>query len=148
MKKLTMAVAALVLASTTATAHTDEKDPVKAQIKYRKAVFSLVGAHMGNMGAVMKGKADYNAESITKSANVLAALAPVASQGFEIESLGHGSEAKAAIWKNKSEFDEKMADFVTATAALAANAGTEKGFKANFGAVGKTCKGCHDDFKE
>ncbi len=148
MKKLALATAALVLASTTATAHTDEKDPVKAQIQYRKAVFSLVGAHMSNMGAVMKGKADYNAESISKSANVLAALAPVAGQGFELESLGHGSEAKAAIWKNKADFNKKMADFVTATAALAANAGTEKGFKANFGPVGKSCKGCHDDFKE
>ncbi|BFM05487.1 c-type cytochrome [Halioxenophilus aromaticivorans] len=148
MKKLTMAAAALVFASSVATAHTDEKDPVKAQIQYRKAVFSLVGAHMGKMGAVMKGEAKYNAETISQSANVLAALAPVASQGFEIESLGHGSEAKAAIWKDKKAFDEKMADFVAATAKLAASAGTEKGFKSNFGAVGKTCKGCHDDFKE
>jgi len=148
MKKLTwLSAAALVLATGTAVAD-GSKDPVKAQIEYRQALFTMVGAHMHKMGAVMKGEAKYDAEAITKSANVLAALAPVAPQGFELKSVSKGSEAKAEIWKNKDKFDEMMAKFATVTADLAANAGTEDGFKNSFGAVGKTCKGCHDDFKE
>lgn len=147
MRKLAWATSALVLVSSIAAAH-GPKDPVEAQIYYRKAVFTLVGAHMGKMGAVMKGEAEYDADTMTTSAGVLAALAPVASEGFELKSLGHGSEAKAAIWKEKDKFDEKMTQFVAATAALAENAGTEDGFKANFGPVGKSCKGCHDDYKE
>lgn len=147
MRKTALAVSALVLASSTALAH-QEKDPVKSQIHYRQALFSLVGANMGKMGAVMRGKAEYDSKTITEAANVLAALAPVAHEGFVLESAGEGTDAKAAIWQDKAKFDEIMAKFVSATADLAANADTEKGFKSNFAAVGKTCKGCHDDYKD
>ncbi|WP_317931233.1 cytochrome c [Halioxenophilus sp. WMMB6] len=126
----------------------NSKDPVKAQVHYRQSLFTLVGAHMGKMGAVMKGKADYNAEAMVASANVLAALSAVADQAFVLESAVQGSEAKKEIWSDKAEFDKRLADFVSATATLAENAGTEAGFKENFSAVGKSCKACHDQFKE
>lgn len=147
MRLIALAASALVLVSSATLAH-GSKDPVKAQIEYRQALYKMVGASMGKMGAVMKGKAEYNAETITKAANVMAALAPVANEGFELKSVSEDSEAKAVIWEQKDKFDEKMAAFVTATAKLAENAGTEEGFKSNFGPVGKSCKGCHDDFKE
>lgn len=124
------------------------KDPVQEQVHYRQSLFTLVGHHMGKMGAVMKGKMDYDAATISDSANVLAVLSAVAHEGFKLESAVAGSEALPDIWKKPEMFNKIMGDFVTATAELAKNAGTEAGFKQNFPAVGKTCKGCHNKFKE
>jgi cytochrome c556 len=148
MKLLTkIAIAASLAVSVSATAQPD-KDPVKEAVKYRQSLYSVVGAHMGNLGAMARGKKPYDAASAQASADVLAALSAVASQGFEIESAVEGSSALPAIWEKKSEFDGIMADFVTNTAKLADMAGTEGGLKKAMPGVGKTCKGCHDNFKD
>ena len=63
--------------------------------------------------------------------------------------LGHDTKAKPEIWKEKAKFDDltkKMQDSV-AKLATAAKSGEEAQVKAAFGEAAKSCKTCHDDFR-
>ena len=117
--------------------------------EYRQSTFKMVGHHSGVIGNMVKGKGDFDAAAYTKNAEALAAISMLAPTGFEVEGTSDGSRAKAAIWEDKKAFDEKMTAFQVASAALveAAKSGDEKTAKAAYGDVGKTCKGCHTDYR-
>ena len=117
--------------------------------EYRHSTFTMVGHHFGTLGAMVKGKVDFDAEKFTKNAEAVAALSQLATTGFEVEGAVGKSRAEASAWENKEDFAEKMTAFQTASAALveAAKTGDEGKSKAAFGAVGKTCKGCHQEYR-
>lgn len=148
----TAALCLAVAASTIAFAdtHGGDKKAMEDAAEYRQSTFKMVGHHFGTLGAMMKGKVEFNAETFAKNAEAVAMLSQLAPTGFEVEGVAEGSGAKADIWKDKEAFAEKMSDFQTAAAALseAAKTGDEGKMKAAFGPVGKSCKGCHTDFRE
>jgi cytochrome c556 len=82
------------------------------------------------------------------SANVVAALAKVAIQGFELESAVEGSDAKPEVWSDKDDFMKELQKLVDTSDALAKSAGDESSFKSNFIPVTKTCKSCHNKYKK
>ena len=53
------------------------------------------------------------------------------------------------IWKETAKFKQAAEASQKASTALvaAAKGGNEAAFKTAFGELGKTCKGCHDDFR-
>jgi cytochrome c556 len=57
--------------------------------------------------------------------------------------------AKAEIWKNRKDFDAKMAEFQKGTAAFnaAARTGDAAAAKAALGNAAKNCKACHDLYR-
>lgn len=63
---------------------------------------------------------------------------------------GLQTSAKPAIWQNRADFAAKRADFARAAAGYAATAA--KGDIAAIGAatatIGKTCKGCHESYRD
>lgn len=63
---------------------------------------------------------------------------------------GLQTSASAAIWKNQSDFNAKRADFAKASASFAGIAakGDLEAIKASVGAIGKTCKACHETYRE
>lgn len=63
---------------------------------------------------------------------------------------GLQTAAGAAIWSNPADFKAKRADFAKASAGYAAIAakGDVEAIKAATGAVGKTCKGCHETYRD
>ena len=127
----------------------DDNDPKANSITYRQSTFKMVKWHVGPMVAMVKGKVDYDAAAFTKNAEAVASLSKLASNGFMIESLSKKSQSKPAIWKNKSDFDQKMQDFVDASGKLLAAAQTNNldTIKPAMGAMGKTCKSCHKEYR-
>jgi len=121
----------------------------KDAAEYRQSTFTMVKHHFGIMGAMAKGKIDFDAETFARNAEAVAALSQLAPTGFEVEGLSDDTSAKAAIWKEKADFSEKMTAFQDAAMNLAkvAQEGDEGKSKAAFGAVAKTCKGCHTDYR-
>ena len=80
----------------------------------------------------------------------LAALAVIAADVFPPASQGiPHSDAKPEIWSKADDFKKALAAFQAETAKLAglARAGNADAIKAQISAVGKTCGGCHDDFR-
>ena len=69
--------------------------------------------------------------------------------GFAPGSEKGKTRAKPAIWENTDDFAQKLANFRSEAAALAAaaNAGDKAATIEQFKQTGGTCKACHDNYK-
>ena len=126
-----------------------QADMAEDAIKYRQSVFQTYKWHFGAMGAMVRGKAPYDAAKFKHHADALAAVAPLAVEGFiEGSDLGD-TAAKDELWENLADLNKRFDELALATSKLAAASGGElDAAKAAFGAVGKGCKGCHDNYRE
>ncbi len=121
----------------------------KAYIKYRQAVMSAVGGHMGGAVAIIKGDVPYT-EDLVAHATGLNDMAKAAPNAFKQETSGGETRAKPEIWKDHDEFIQQLKDMQTATADFlaAAKAGGPAAAAEKLEAVGDSCKGCHKKFRE
>jgi cytochrome c556 len=119
-------------------------------VKYRKAAFTVMGAHFGRIGAMVQGRVPFDAASASANADLVAVMSKLPYAGF-VEGTG-GSEKgapNAKVWTERAKFDDaarKMQDEVTKLA-VAAKSGSPDQLKAAFGSAGASCKACHDDFR-
>nr|VFJ42296.1 MAG: Cytochrome c556 [Candidatus Kentron sp. FW]VFJ71747.1 MAG: Cytochrome c556 [Candidatus Kentron sp. FW] len=129
-------------------------DPMEKAVDARGAYFTLLGANLGPLAAMAKGKAPYDqATAVSHGANLEALAGYDASihfpKGSSLDDLGDDTEAKAKIWSNWDDFAKELTAFQKA----AKNAGKDvEGGKGQVGAVvqrmGKTCKSCHDQYRK
>jgi cytochrome c556 len=148
MKKLVSAAIALAAAVTAHSAFAQAKP--EDVIKYRKAAFVVMARHFGHLGAMAEGKVSYDAKAAADDADVLAVVPRLPFTAFDAGTdKGGDTKAKPEIWKDPAKFkqahdnmDAEMPRLITA-----ARSGSLDQLKAAFGPAGKTCKGCHDDFK-
>ena len=148
MRKSLVAVSAiaLVLISGSVAAQAKPEDV----IKYRQAVYKVMGWNFGPMGAMVKGEKPYDKEAFARHASIVSQMSPLAMEGFAAGSdKGAETKAKPEVWTKSAEFKEKMDKMVGETRKLAAIAGTGSfdEIKKQFGATGGACKACHDDFR-
>jgi cytochrome c556 len=119
-------------------------------LKYRKALYSVIGWNFGPMSAMAQGKIPYDAAEFARRAERVALVAPMLGDAFPAESKGvANSELKPEMWANRADFDAKLKDLVERSAALArvAKAGDFEQSKAAFLQTAQTCKACHDKYK-
>ena len=120
-------------------------------IKYRKAQMVLIVHHFGAMGAVVKGKAPYDAAGFAANAATVEMLAGLGWKAFLTPGSDKGNTGlKAAALKNPGKFTAAGEAFQAATAKLvrAADSGDLSKIKPQFGAVAQTCGGCHKPFRK
>jgi cytochrome c556 len=119
-------------------------------IKYRKAVMTVMAAHFGRIGAVVKGARPFNAAEVQANAAVVEDMSKLPFDAFGAGTDKGETRAKPEIWTNADKFKAAGDQMQKAVLALsgAAKAGNPDQLKAAFGDVGKTCKGCHDDFRK
>ena len=142
---------AMLLVATTLAANAQDADPKKEAIEYRQSVMKIVGWNFKPMGAMVKGERPFDAKAFAAHAKDLAAVSSVSIlAGFPEDTDGKGSKAKPEIWMKWDDFEEKMGAMKREVAKLGevAAGGDEGAMKKQFGAAAKTCKGCHDDYKE
>jgi cytochrome c556 len=120
-------------------------------IKARKAIFTLVGANFGPIGAQLSGKAPFDGTEALKRAERVAFLAGLAQEAFPDNSKTGDTKAKPEAWDNKADLDKKLQEFVQHSndlvAALRKDKTNVEAFKAAAVKVGGDCKGCHDDYR-
>jgi len=117
-------------------------------IAHRKAIYQAIGGHMKAMVAVLKGHVPHK-ESLAHHAQAMAALSQIAEKVFPPDSDFGETRAKEAIWQNQADFKKKVTAFQNAAAALAKTDTKNMGaFAGAIGALGKTCKSCHDKYRE
>ena len=125
--------------------------PAERAIEYRQAVYKIVAGNFGPLSQVAQGKADFKSEVATKQASRLSHIATFVGDAYPEISKEGKTRALPAIWTNRKEFDQLVADFTTHTKTLAevvensSSAGEE--LKAAVAAVGNDCKACHDKFR-
>ncbi|TFH19849.1 MAG: cytochrome c [Myxococcales bacterium] len=141
---LACALAAVPLVASEALAQSDD-----AYIGYRQTLMEGIGSQMGAISDILKYGLPLTA-SIQGHARAMAALAELVPAGFEHKVTEGRTDAKAAIWADAPAFEKAGADFVAATTKLVEIAGAADAgaIGAQLEAVGKTCGGCHKQFRK
>ena len=149
MKRLLMAALAAVGVLATLPAAAQFQKPEDA-IKYRQSAFTVMGNHVGRIGAMASGRAPFDAKAAAESANIVTTLAPLPFTGFGAGTdKGLPNRAKPEIWSDAAKFKAASDKMVAEVAKLdtAAKSGSLDAIKTAMGAVGNSCKACHDDFR-
>jgi len=147
--KLLLAGLALALGSGyTLTAFSQVKPDVL--VKQRQAAMTLQGKYFGPMGGMAAGKVPYRADVVTYNASLLDALSRMPWDGFAESTKDVKSAALPAIWSESAKFKQAQDSFQDAVQALikASKGSDEAATKAAIGGVGKTCGGCHQNFRQ
>ena len=118
-------------------------------VKYRQSVMSVIGTHFTRMGAVVKGEAPYDKDAFEQNANLLATLMKLPWDAFMVAGSDKDSKMKAEALAQKDKFMElaKANQAEVAKLAAVAKGGDLNAVKAQFGETGKTCKACHDMYR-
>jgi len=130
------------------------KDPNLKLIKARQSEMQLKLFNSGPLFGMAKGKIEYNAELAAMLANNLLLqtqldMGRAWAEGTDNVAYEGKSRALPEIWSTYPEISEKGKAYVKAVTELAPVAGNGlAALKSKISALGKGCKGCHDDFRE
>jgi cytochrome c556 len=119
-------------------------------VKQRQSVMTLQGKYFGPMAAMAQGKAPYNADIVRRNAAFLDNLSRMAWDGFDPSTKDVKSAALPAIYEQPDKFKEAAARLENEAHKLyeVSRSGDEAAVKAQIGAVGKSCGGCHESFRQ
>ena len=119
-------------------------------VKYRKAAFTVMGAHFGRIGAMTSGRAPFDGAAAAANAEIVVGVSKLPYAGFvEGTSGSEKGQPKANVWTERAKFDaaaKKMQDEVAKLAAVAKTNNLEQ-LKVAFDTAAGTCKDCHDNFR-
>jgi cytochrome c556 len=117
-------------------------------VAHRRAAFKEIIKSFEPMGVMIRGD-EYDSAKFQSLTNSVMALRDKPWQYFLPDTMYPPSRSKAEVWTKADEFAAEKKAFFDATDKLAAIAGTKDKRVAGeaFSAVQKTCKDCHDAFK-
>jgi len=136
--------------------HAAEKFPFENEINARKSFMQVNKFNLMLLGSMVKGVRDYDADLAKATAANMhlaaqmnnAGMWPKGSDNSSSELKEH-TDALIDAWRDYETLAQKQKAWLDATDSLAENAGNGiDALKKSLGAVGKSCKGCHDDFKQ
>ncbi len=142
-----MAAAIVTLAALPLAAQAQFAKPEDA-VKYRQSAFSLMAAHMGRVGAVVKGQVPYDKAAVEQDVAVIEMMSKLPWTAFPAGSE-QNSKSRPEIWSEPAKFkaaSDKLEAEVQKLSA-AARSGDQAQIRTAFGAVGQSCKACHDNFR-
>jgi cytochrome c556 len=119
-------------------------------IMYRQSVMTIIGHHVGQMGAVVTGKKPYEKQRFSHNASVMEPLSTLPWEAFMAPGSVKGkTKLKSSALREKDEFMAKAKTFETEIQKLVkVSAGDDfNAIKAQFGEVAKSCKSCHHDYR-
>jgi len=119
-------------------------------VKYRQNTLYVLSQHFARIGAMVNGRAPYDARAAVENAELVAALAKLPATGFGAGTQHISRSAKPEIWTEQARFKEQSDKMVTESARLVAAAKTHNidQLKAAYLATAATCKSCHDGYRQ
>jgi cytochrome c556 len=119
-------------------------------VKQRQAAMTLIAKYFGPLGGMAQGRVPYNQQTVQRNAAILDVLKDTPWDGFHESTKGVKSAALPAVYDKQAEVKQAIDRFTGEVGKLAqvSKSGDEAAVKAQIGAVGKTCGGCHDSFRE
>ena len=153
MRTVLLATLGFVAAGAIATSAVADGHLEKA-VKARQGFMQVVSFNLGPLGAMAKGEMDYDAEAAATYAKNLEVLSAMNTgsmwpAGTDNAALGEDkTRALPAAWAADSKVGEKHQAWTEASAKLATVAGDGlDAMKPAVAEVGKSCGGCHDDYR-
>ena len=145
-------LAAAIALAGAGTAFAQQAPKPEILIKWRQSAFQVVAWNSGRIKANLDG--EYNKDQVIKSADVIAAIAgsglgSLFPAGTETGKGWHDTTVKADLFANPAKVAQRSADFAKEANELLriASSGDAAAVKDQFGKLQKTCKSCHDDFR-
>lgn len=119
-------------------------------VKQRQAKMTLQGKYIGPLAGMAQGRVPYDAKVVQRNAEFLEALSKMAWDGFDPSTKDIKSRALPAVFTDAGKFKAAAGRLEQEASKLVAvtKGGDESAVKAQIGAVGKACAGCHDSFQE
>jgi cytochrome c556 len=119
-------------------------------IKYRQATFTVMASHFGRLGAMVQGKVPFDAKVAQENADLVATLSLLPFKAFGPNTDLGETDAKPEVWSQADKFQAAGKTLQENAAKLnaAAKTGDLAQIKAAFGATGKSCKACHDNYRK
>jgi cytochrome c556 len=111
---------------------------------------TLQGKYIGPLAGMAQGRVPYDAKVVQRNAEFLEALSKMAWDGFDPSTKDIKSRALPAVFTDVGKFKAAADRLEQEASKLVAvsKSGDESAVKAQIGAVGKACAGCHDTFQE
>ncbi|WP_206482880.1 cytochrome c [Thalassotalea sp. G2M2-11] len=127
-----------------------EKHAQKAT-ELRQSIFKLLGSNMGPLGAMAKGKIAFDNAAIEKHATRINQLSLMIDDYTQTDTSKFKvkTDALTKVWTKRDLFEQRINDLTNAADKLIklSSSNDKKQLKQAIIGVGKTCGGCHDDFK-
>ena len=119
-------------------------------VKQRQAAMTLQGKYFGPMAGMMQGRVPYDAKIVQRNAGFLDNLSRMAWDGFDPATKDVKSATLPAVYEQTDKFKEAASRLENEASKLYAvsRSGDEAAVKAQVGAVGKACGGCHESFRQ
>ncbi|MDR7272657.1 cytochrome c556 [Pelomonas saccharophila] len=142
-------LAAALLASS---AHAQQTPKPEQLIKWRQSAYQVIGWNTGRVKANVDGV--YNKDDVIRAANTIAAVAngglpTLFAAGTDSGKGWHDTSVKATLFSDAAGAAAAQAAFGKEANELArvAQGGDVAAVKAQLAALQKTCKACHDDYR-
>lgn len=139
--------ATLLVASGTAAAQFQKPEDA---VKYRQSAMTLMGQHVGRIGAMVNGRVPFDAKAVQDNAALVETLSklPWSAFGPESEKATNPTKAKPEVWTEQAKFKEASEKMMAEVGKLSAasKTGNLDQIKAAFGGAAGSCKACHDAF--
>jgi cytochrome c556 len=145
-----LALAAGALALVTALPAAAQWRNADAAIKYRQSAMALQGNHMARIFAMANGQVPFDAKVAAEQIDIIATLNRLQFAAFIDGSDKGNTRAKPEIWAEKDKFNAAVTKSQEDVAKLVAagKTGNLDQIKAAAGAVGQSCKACHDTYQK
>jgi cytochrome c556 len=151
MRRITIFITiALLACAGSAIAELDQTQAERA-VETRQAVLHLMGWNMAPLGAMARGRIDFDAALVETNAARLQALTKMMADAFSADTRANEvtTEALDVIWEQPEEFAAKVQAVIEASNRLAdvTATGDEGAMREAIGNLGSSCGSCHDDFR-
>ncbi len=120
-------------------------------IKARQSAYYLIGDQMARINATAKGELPFDKDAMQRSGEVLDVLSAAVLHYFPAGSdQGAPTKAKPEIWKEVARFKQlgEASHGEALKLKVVLTTGDLVAIKAAYGATAKSCKTCHDIFKD
>ncbi len=120
-------------------------------VKERMELMKSIAGQMKMVGRMIKGEKDFVADQVAIAAEAIVGHAEKIPELFPEGSIEPPSEAVTAIWQDWDKFVRLTNDMKLKAQALGMSARQSediKDIRPQFGALGKTCSACHEDFRK
>ena len=151
MSKTQLAAAAAAVIGMTLSAGAMAQAKPEILVKQRQAAMTLMGKYIGPMVGMAQGKVPFNADVVKRNAGFIDNLSRMPWDGFDPSTRGaENTKALPVIFDKAAEFKERASHLENEASKLVqVSAGGDEGaIKAQIGALGKACGGCHNDFRQ
>jgi len=142
--KLASVLAAVAVAALGTTAVLAQQDPIAARQELMKAN----GAAAKKGAAMAKGEAPFD---LAEAKKIFATFENAAAKMPDLfppnSTTGHDTTAAPKIWQNMADFKARFVKLSADAKAAEASVKDLDTFKTAFGALGKDCGGCHQEYR-